>query len=334
MTALLWIIQKSSPALNGKQLQIQIAHSKLDLSLFRSANVLEFNDISLFFCSAWRIRNCCRTTCWPSSKTIPLWTLRWRRSITRHCFTNAIWCWRSWLSSKPSQKAMNIPSSLLAQVSNISIFLARIKTHQTTAIHFFGRFAHWLESQLDDLLSFQNTTINYREKTWNDIQVWIWWTFFVTSMSHKYELMLCICTKWKPWNYLIYLHFFIESAEGRVYEFEKSTVQRSLEKLCTSLLFADTGVVYKIIHWHDVVKQEVVSRIADVWDDMHGEAIRTMVVSPDHRSLYVASDSQVLQYSIASCRNYGSCAQCTKDPFCVWSRQNGKCQDISEISGK
>ncbi|OQV16107.1 Semaphorin-2A [Hypsibius exemplaris] len=113
-----------------------------------------------------------------------------------------------------------------------------------------------------------------------------------------------------------------------------AVVQTIAEGYEYSVFFAgsNTGVVHKIIHWYDAIKQEVVSRIIDVWDDMHGEAIRSMVVSPDHRSLYVSSDSQVLQYSMASCKNYGACAQCTKDPFCVWSRVNHKCQDISEIS--
>ena len=59
-----------------------------------------------------------------------------------------------------------------------------------------------------------------------------------------------------------------------------------------------------------------------------------MMVSPDHRSLYVASDWRVVQFSVASCLRYAThCAQCTRDPFCVWNRQKATCQDITEVSG-
>lgn len=118
------------------------------------------------------------------------------------------------------------------------------------------------------------------------------------------------------------------------YRLKPARARRFNSQRIKTYLITDQGVIYKIVHWYDSVKQEVVSKVIDVWDDMDSEAIRAMTVSPDHRSLYVSGDVKVLQYSVASCRSHGTCSICVRDPFCVWSKESQQCQEIASISGE
>ncbi|XP_055338493.1 semaphorin-2A-like [Paramacrobiotus metropolitanus] len=113
-----------------------------------------------------------------------------------------------------------------------------------------------------------------------------------------------------------------------------AVVQTIAEGYEYSVFFAasNTGVVHKIIHWYDSIKQSVESRLLDVWVTLEGEAIRAMTVSNEHRSVYASTDTKVAQFSFASCHNHRHCSSCVRDPFCVWSRENSKCEEIASIS--
>ncbi|XP_047003750.1 semaphorin-2A-like isoform X1 [Schistocerca americana] len=88
-----------------------------------------------------------------------------------------------------------------------------------------------------------------------------------------------------------------------------------------------TGSVYKVAQWFDPATGESSSSLVDVFDVTPGEAIHVMDISPQHASLYVATDERVRQLLLADCgRRHSNCLQCVTDPYCGWDRRDGVCR--------
>ncbi|XP_063077626.1 semaphorin-4G [Engraulis encrasicolus] len=64
------------------------------------------------------------------------------------------------------------------------------------------------------------------------------------------------------------------------------------------------------------------------------QQIYSMVISQSQRSVYLSSQSGVVQVPLSTCRRYTSCFDCVfaRDPFCAW---NGRtCVDISQYANR
>ncbi|CAG0887062.1 unnamed protein product [Cyprideis torosa] len=94
-----------------------------------------------------------------------------------------------------------------------------------------------------------------------------------------------------------------------------------------TVFFAGTseGRVFKILQFIDE-HGESQSQLLDVFDATTPEAITNMDISPEHNSLYVASDNRLRQINMAACADrYDTCIQCVRDPHCGWDRATGSC---------
>lgn len=90
-----------------------------------------------------------------------------------------------------------------------------------------------------------------------------------------------------------------------------------------------TGHVYKVAQWMDS-RGEMHSNLVDVFEATTPEPVRALEISPQHKSLYVASDSQIRQFHLFSCKTrYESCARCVRDPYCGWDRNHADCRPFS-----
>lgn len=62
------------------------------------------------------------------------------------------------------------------------------------------------------------------------------------------------------------------------------------------------------------------------------EPVRALEISSRHKSLYVASDSQIRQINLLMCKQrHESCMQCVRDPYCGWDRKHLECRHFSPI---
>lgn len=87
-----------------------------------------------------------------------------------------------------------------------------------------------------------------------------------------------------------------------------------------------TGLVYKIIEWHDQSGQ-VHSNLVDIFEATTPEPVRSLEISPRHKSLFVASDSVIRQIDLFMCKGrYESCTRCIQDPYCGWDRSQKECK--------
>jgi len=94
-----------------------------------------------------------------------------------------------------------------------------------------------------------------------------------------------------------------------------------------------TGMVYKVVQWYDMRREELQSNLVDVFDATSPEPVRAMTISSRHRSLYVAADTTIRQFDLYSCKSrHETCARCTRDPYCGWDRTHGECK-ASSLSG-
>lgn len=60
--------------------------------------------------------------------------------------------------------------------------------------------------------------------------------------------------------------------------------------------------------------------------------VRAMEISARHKSLYVASDTQVRQLPLGNCRQrHDNCLQCVRDPYCGWDRKHLECRAYSLV---
>lgn len=102
------------------------------------------------------------------------------------------------------------------------------------------------------------------------------------------------------------------------------------EQLITIYFAATTtGHVYKVAQWMDS-RGEMHSNLVDVFEATTPEPVRALEISPQHKSLYVASDSQIRQFHLFSCKTrYESCARCVRDPYCGWDRNHADCRPFS-----
>ncbi|KAJ1522229.1 hypothetical protein ONE63_002537 [Megalurothrips usitatus] len=83
------------------------------------------------------------------------------------------------------------------------------------------------------------------------------------------------------------------------------------------------GQVYKVVQWGGGGQ----SSLLDVWEVTPGDAVRLLELSERHQSLYVASDSRVMQIGLAQCaRRHTSCVRCVRDPYCGWDSEARSCK--------
>ncbi|XP_065224018.1 semaphorin-2A isoform X2 [Planococcus citri] len=86
------------------------------------------------------------------------------------------------------------------------------------------------------------------------------------------------------------------------------------------------GYVYKIVQWHDEGGHSH-SSLLDIFEVTSGLPIRTMAISREHKSLYIASDERVHQIDYIMCNHrYDSCLRCVRDPYCGWDKDSGTCK--------
>lgn len=117
----------------------------------------------------------------------------------------------------------------------------------------------------------------------------------------------------------------------------------------------NTGHVYKIVEWYSPQApdfgssasqdpsasgqqgqqqgaQSVQSSLVEVMEATVPEPVRAMELSSRHKSLYVASDSQVRQINLMNCRQrHDNCMQCVRDPYCGWDRKHLECRHFSPM---
>lgn len=75
------------------------------------------------------------------------------------------------------------------------------------------------------------------------------------------------------------------------------------------------------------------STLVEIIEATVPEPVRAMEISSRHKSLYVASDSQVKQINLLNCRQrHDSCVQCVRDPYCGWDRKHLECRHMSSAS--
>jgi hypothetical protein len=86
-----------------------------------------------------------------------------------------------------------------------------------------------------------------------------------------------------------------------------------------------TGMVYKVVEWYDR-SGEVHSNLVDVFEATVPEPVRAMEISPQHKSLYISSDSVVRQFDTIMCREYENCVRCIQDPYCGWDSNHNECK--------
>lgn len=74
------------------------------------------------------------------------------------------------------------------------------------------------------------------------------------------------------------------------------------------------------------------SMLVEVIEATVPEHVRAMEISGRHKSLYVASDSQVKQINLLNCKQrHDNCMQCVRDPYCGWDRKHLECRHLSPI---
>ncbi|XP_077297385.1 semaphorin-2A-like [Arctopsyche grandis] len=86
------------------------------------------------------------------------------------------------------------------------------------------------------------------------------------------------------------------------------------------------GQIYKVVQW---VTPEGNSQwnLADIWRAVPGEPIRSLQISREHASLYVATDLRLLQLHLVTCsKRYDSCVRCVLDPYCGWDKDANSCR--------
>lgn len=123
----------------------------------------------------------------------------------------------------------------------------------------------------------------------------------------------------------------------------------------------NTGHVYKIVEWQPQTlgaqlgldsdlgggqqtpasstsssssssQHQAQSSLVEVIEATVPEPVRAMELSSRHKSLYVASDSQVKQIQLLNCKQrHESCMQCVRDPYCGWDRKHLECRHYSPI---
>lgn len=94
-----------------------------------------------------------------------------------------------------------------------------------------------------------------------------------------------------------------------------------------------TGSIYKVVEWIDR-RKEVHSHLVDIIDVTTPDAIRGLIISPKHKSLYVSSDNHIRQIDLYSCKSrYDTCLTCTRDPYCGWDRTHNECKSSLTSQG-
>lgn len=74
------------------------------------------------------------------------------------------------------------------------------------------------------------------------------------------------------------------------------------------------------------------STLVEVIEATVPEPVRAMEISSHHKSLYVASDSQIRQINLLNCKQrHDNCMQCVRDPYCGWDRKHLECRHFSPM---
>ena len=74
------------------------------------------------------------------------------------------------------------------------------------------------------------------------------------------------------------------------------------------------------------------SALVEIIDATSPEPVRALEISSRHKSLYVASDSQVKQINLFNCKQrHDNCLQCIRDPYCGWDRRHLDCRNYSPL---
>lgn len=79
-------------------------------------------------------------------------------------------------------------------------------------------------------------------------------------------------------------------------------------------------------------QQAAQSSLVEVIEATVPEPVRALEISARHKSLYVASDSQIKQINLLNChRRHDSCVQCIRDPYCAWDQQRLECRHYTPM---
>lgn len=123
-------------------------------------------------------------------------------------------------------------------------------------------------------------------------------------------------------NHHIYTHIYIDSSQDR-----------KKNKHPVLFLTLNNGGIHKVVksESHGLV-------IAEFQPLSHTSHVRSIILNPSSKKLYVSSESELVQMNAANCAQYGdSCESCilARDPYCSWKNQrctpdeNGKMQDVA-----
>ncbi|KAM9735556.1 semaphorin-4D isoform 1-T3 [Menidia menidia] len=101
----------------------------------------------------------------------------------------------------------------------------------------------------------------------------------------------------------------------------------ALDKTIYDVIFTgtDKGVLHK-----SVVFEEEVHIVEEIQLLKNSEPIKNLLLSSETQSLYVGSDSGVVQSPTAFCSRYSSCHDCilSRDPYCAWDPKTATCVNI------
>lgn len=89
------------------------------------------------------------------------------------------------------------------------------------------------------------------------------------------------------------------------------------------MLATDNGQIHKVLSWLD--GQTYQHKVITVWNGFaDNEQIQQLKLFND--SLYLSTDTQVIQIPVSQCDGYQYCTQCIQDPDCGWNNNAAKCQ--------
>ncbi|KAL2077955.1 hypothetical protein ACEWY4_025640 [Coilia grayii] len=126
---------------------------------------------------------------------------------------------------------------------------------------------------------------------------------------------------------------------GRPLLFKRSI---NYSKISVLPVTAANGIVYNMLFL--CTDEGWLHRAVEVEDHVHiveelqlfkePQQIYSIVISQSQRSIYLSSQSAVVQVPLATCQRYSSCFDCVfaRDPFCGW---NGRtCADVSQLANR
>lgn len=74
------------------------------------------------------------------------------------------------------------------------------------------------------------------------------------------------------------------------------------------------------------------SNLVEIIEATTPEPVKAIEISTRHKSLYVASESQVKQISLLNCKQrHDNCLQCIRDPYCGWDKDKQECRHLSSV---